>query len=217
MTAVELSDPPRPIDHYERALHGHPVQVELEDGTIVGLAADIWSRPRLGDDSVIRRCLGATLDVGCGSGRITEALANAGIHALGVDISTQAIHLARSRGSRALVQNIFARTPALGLWQHVLLMDGNIGIGGDAVALLARCRELLCADGTVLAEVQAPGSGIRHLLVRLVHAKQSTRPFRWLTTDASGIRAAAASVGLVVVDEWADAGRWFVELGVGDE
>jgi SAM-dependent methyltransferase len=217
MTAVELSEPPQPIEHYERALHGHPVRVELEDGTRIALAADLWSRPRPGDDSVIQRCTGPTLDVGCGSGRITEALADAGVAALGIDISLQAILLTRRRGSRALVQDVFARTPALGIWQHVLLMDGNIGIGGDAVALLARCRELLCADGTLLVEVQAPGSGIRHLLVRLVHAKQTSRPFRWLTTDANGIKVTAARVGLVLIDEWAERGRWFVELGVGDE
>jgi SAM-dependent methyltransferase len=216
MTVVQLSAAPQPIEHFERALHGHPVRVQLEDGTSVALAADMWSRPRVGDDSVVRRCMGPTLDVGCGSGRITEALEKAGLKALGIDISSEAIHLTRRRGSRGLVQDIFARTPALGRWQHVLLLDGNIGIGGDAVALLGRCRELLAARGTVLVEVQAPGSGIQHLLVRLIHGQQSSRPFRWLTSDAHGIKAAAASVGLVLVDEWASRGRWFVELGVND-
>ena len=214
MTVVQLSDAPPPIDHFERALHGHPVRVQLEDGTCVALAAEMWSRPRTGDNSVVRRCLGPTLDVGCGSGRITEALGTAGIKALGIDISTEAIQLTRGRGSPGEVRDIFARTPSLGLWQHVLLLDGNIGIGGDAVALLGRCRELLAANGTVLVEVEAPGSGLRHLLVRLVHGQQSSRSFRWLTSDAHGIAAAVASAGLVLMDEWACRGRWFVELGV---
>jgi SAM-dependent methyltransferase len=213
MTAVELSDPPHPIDLYERALHGHPVGVQLENGTRIALQTGVWSRPRAGDSSVIRRCRGATLDVGCGSGRFTEALARAGTPALGVDISPLAIRLTRSRGSAALLQDIFARTPTLGLWHQVLLMDGNVGIGGDAVALLARCRELLCPGGTVLVEVDPPGSGVQQLLVQLVHAEWSSRPFRWLTSDANGIKAIAATVGLAVIDEWGEAGRWFVELG----
>lgn len=216
MTAVELSDLAPPIDVYERALAGHPVEVRLENGTCLALAAEVWSRPRSGDDSVIARCQGATLDVGCGAGRLPEALSKAGIPALGIDVSAQAVQLARGRGSAAVLRDVFARSPSLGRWQHVLLMDGNIGIGGNVAALLRRCRELLLPGGTVLAEVQAPGSGLKHVRARLVHAEQSSRPFRWLVSDAGGIRAAAAAVGLVFVDEWADSGRWFVELSSGN-
>ena len=160
---------------------------------------------------------GETLDVGCGSGRVTLALAAAGLPALGIDVSAHAVLLTRRRGVAAFRQNVFARTPDLGRWQHVLLMDGNIGIGGDAHALLERCRQLLQPAGSVIVEAGAPGTGSRSLMVRLVHAHGHSHPVRWLTCDAAGIKAAGGKVGLVAKDEWTSGGRWFVELGTADE
>ncbi len=211
MTGVDLRDP-LAIHFYERALDGQPVRVRLEDGTDAPLAAQVWNTSRPGDDSVLARCRSATLDVGCGSGRLTEALTAVGVRALGVDISPQAVLLTRSRGADAVCQDIFARSPRLGRWQHVLLMDGNIGIAGDAGALLGRCRELLGRDGTVIVEAGQPGSGIRQLVVQLVHADRPSRPFRWLVSDGNGIKAMGAAVGLVPSAEWSAGGRWFVEL-----
>ncbi|HEX4428535.1 MAG TPA: class I SAM-dependent methyltransferase [Frankiaceae bacterium] len=211
MTSLQLSDT-LPIHLYERALAGHPVGVQLEDGTHAPLTADVWSRPRPGDGSVVSRCHGATLDVGCGSGRFTEAVAAAGLAALGIDISPHAVRLARRRGVQARQRDVFAQAPSLGRWKHVLLMDGNIGIGGDPGHLLQRCRELLARDGTVLVETGPPGTGSRGLLVRLVHAGASSRPFRWHVSDANGIRSVAAAMGLRATDEWTAGGRWFLEL-----
>jgi SAM-dependent methyltransferase len=211
MTSVQLSDT-LPLHFYERALAGHRVSVKFEDGTHAPLAAEIWSEPRPGDGSVVGRCHGATLDVGCGSGRLTQALAGAGVPALGIDISPHAVRLARRRGVDALRQDVFAPSWGCGRWSHVLLMDGNVGIGGDAAALLRRCRELLCDGGSVIVEASAPGTGSRRLLVQLVHAGRSSRPFRWLIADANGIRSVAADVGLISTSEWAVGGRWFIEL-----
>lgn len=49
------------------------------------------------------------------------------------------------------------RCPAKGGWGHVLLADGNIGIGGDPAALLRRTVSLLRPDGTVLVELAPAG------------------------------------------------------------
>lgn len=197
---------------YEWALEGHRIQVQLEDGTHLPLAAELWGRPRVGDDSVIERCHGATLDVGCGAGRITSALASAGVPALGIDISAHAVVLCRRRGVPALQRDVFALSPDIGLWQHVALIDGNIGIGGDAAVLLRRCKDLLCDGGTVIVETSPPGAGCQRLLVRLVHGSISSRPFSWLITDSRTVKTIGMAVGLVSTSEWAVAGRWFVEL-----
>lgn len=210
MTGVDLSD--LPIHFYERALDGQPIAVQLEDGTHAPLAAEIWSKPRPGDDTVVRRCTGATLDVGCGAGRFAQALQAAGVPAVGIDISARAVFLSRLRGSAALHRDVFAQAPDLGLWQHVLLMDGNIGISGDAAALLTRSMDLLHPTGTIIVEAEPPGTGCQKMLVRLVHGATPSRPFRWLISDADAIVAVGAEVGLVPADTWAAGGRWFVEL-----
>ncbi len=211
MTGVELTDA-LPIHFYERALAGQPVAVQLADGTQMPLAAGTWSRTRRGDDSVVGRCRGATLDVGCGTGRFVRALHAAGVPALGIDISARAVSLARLQGGAAVHQDIFAISPDLGRWQHVLLIDGNIGISGNAAALLRRSKDLLRSGGSIIVEAATPGTGCRELSVRLVHGAVPSRQFKWLACDTRAIVALAAELGLVPSDEWTAGGRWFVEL-----
>ena len=98
-----------------------------------------WRRTRTTADlALLAHCEGPTLDVGCGPGRLTEALAERGHVVLGIDV----VHEARRPDPRAGVSPRSAATsstplPGEGRWQTVLLADGNIGIGGDPVALLA--------------------------------------------------------------------------------
>lgn len=40
----------------------------------------------------------------------------------------------------------------------MLLLRGNIGIGGDPISLLRRCRGLLRPGGIVVVDVAAPGA-----------------------------------------------------------
>src|SRR6185437_3825825 len=47
-----------------------------------------------GDKSILDRCEGPTLDIGSGPGRLTVALAERGIPALGIDITPYAVDLA---------------------------------------------------------------------------------------------------------------------------
>jgi SAM-dependent methyltransferase len=211
MTGVDLSDP-LPIHFYEKALVGERISIQLADGTDIPLPAGQWSETRPGDGSIIERCYGATLDVGCGAGRITAALTAAGVLALGIDISAYAVRLCRRRGAAAVQQDIFAPAPDIGRWQHVVLIDGNIGIYADAAALLERCKELLHENGTIIVEASSPGTGNQKLLVRLLDGSTPSRPFSWLLCDVGSIKAVGLSVGLQATAEWAVNGRWFVEL-----
>src|SRR5689334_4305951 len=54
-----------------------------------------------GDRRLLDHCAGATLDVGCGPGRLTAELARRGTPALGVDIAPEAVRQARRRGAPA--------------------------------------------------------------------------------------------------------------------
>ena len=46
-----------------------------------------------------------------------------------------------------------SRLPAEGRWGTALLMDTNVGMGGDVAALLARCMRLVIPGGLIICEV----------------------------------------------------------------
>ena len=98
--------------------------------------------------------------LGCGPGRHLHELSGRGVYALGVDLSAVAVDLACSGGARAMVADIFGDVPGAGSWRTALLLDGNIGIGGDPVRLLTRLRSLLTDEGVALVELDP--TGIRH-------------------------------------------------------
>jgi SAM-dependent methyltransferase len=198
---------------YEQALAGVAApEVERADGTARPLQARQWLAAAPGDESLLRRCAGPTLDVGAGPGRLTVALAERGVPALAIDITPYAVALARSLGALALQRDVFGTVPGTGRWATVLLADGNIGIGGDPVALLRRARELLAPGGSVVTEVSPPGSGSEPERVRLRTAAGPGPWFPWAWVGADQIGALAAAAGLLVRQSWAEAGRWFAVL-----
>jgi len=201
---------------YERALAGleHPV-VEHPDGNATALAAQRWLRATPGDDSLLGRCNGPTLDVGAGPGRLTVALAERGVPALAIDVAPYAVGLARCGGALALQRDVFGYLPGTGRWATVLLADGNIGIGGDPAILLRRSRSLLKPGGAIVAEVEPPGAQLRREQVRLRTSDQTGAWFPWAWVGVDQIGALADSTALQVAHVWADAGRWFTELNRG--
>src|ERR1700743_2888321 len=143
---------------YEHALTGRAEpEIEHADGSRTPLPVADWLRALPGDTSIVDRCSGATLDVGSGPGRLTVALAERGIPALGIDVTPYAVQIARASGAFAILRDVFGRVPGTGRWKTVLLADGNIGIGGDPAALLRRIGDLLAPDGHPLGQVPRPG------------------------------------------------------------
>jgi hypothetical protein len=188
---------PTALDVYAAALDataaGSPATLTTHDTTGQCSIVDIqdWLGGRPGDEALVNRCVGTTLDVGCGPGRLTAAVASTGVPALAADVFT-----VREEGA----------------WQHVLLADGNIGIGGDPVRLLERCRRLLGPGGTVLVELAEPGTASRRDVLRLRHGSVLSAPFRWAYLAADDLSATATAAGLRDRDVWVEAGRWFAEL-----
>ena len=99
------------------------------------------------------------------------------------------------RGALALCQDVFAELPRSPIWQHVLLADGNIGLGGNPVRLLTRIARLLDSQGTVLVELTGPGELSIHD-VRLRVGDRTTRSFSWATVGTAAIGEVAAAAGL---------------------
>jgi SAM-dependent methyltransferase len=155
---------------------------------------------------------GPALDVGCGPGRHLSVLAGRGLFALGVDLSPVAVSMARQRGGRAIVGDVFDELPGAGTWRTALLLDGNIGIGGDPVRLLQRLGSLLCEGGTVLLELEPPGTVSAVTRARLELGGEYSEWFAWARVSACGIAAIAAQAEMMVEQEWSCGGRWFARL-----
>jgi SAM-dependent methyltransferase len=195
-----------------RAAAGRSAALTMVDDAGLASRVDVlgWCRGRLpGDGGLLRPCDGPTLDVGCGPGRLTAALHHAGVPALGIDVSRVAVRLARRRGAPALRRDVFAAVP--GRWRHVLLADGNIGIGGDPAVLLRRCHALLGPDGRVHAEIGPPGSRTWAGTATL-HAAGTAAAFRWAEVAADELPQVAARGGLRVRHIWTEEDRWFATL-----
>lgn len=188
------------------------------DGRHTPLPVTRWhGPPEPAVRELVDRCTGPSVDVGCGPGRVTAALAGRGLVSLGIDTSPTAVRLTRQRGAGALRRDVFEPLPGEGRWAHLLLVDGNIGIGGDPAALLGRCAELLRRGGTVLVELDPPGSGLWRGKAHVAYGDRD-RPahrgpiFRWARLGVEAVGRLAAGAGLVVRAVLHTDGRWFAEL-----
>ncbi len=199
-----------------RAGAGDPAVLTLHDdrGGEHRFDAAAWCRAELaGDESLLARCSGPTLDIGCGPGRLVAALDARGCPALGIDVSAAAVRLARARGVTALHRDVFDPLPGHGRWRRLLLADGNIGIGGDPHRLLRRCGDLLASDGRLLAELGPPGSRSWSGTATVRHdGKAPGVPLRWAVVAAHDLPALAAAAGLRIRETWTEADRWFASL-----
>lgn len=198
---------------YEEALAGRSFpQIEHADGSLRPLWVDDWRTLTPGDESILCRCQGPTLDVGSGPGRLTLALAERSVPALGIDITATAVTLTRASGALALQRDVFVEVPGTGRWHRVLLADGNIGIGGDPGALLRRLRELLMPGGVGLVEADPPGTPLLREQVRLRGPEAAGPWFPWARVGVDRLAVLATAAGLRVAETWTDARRWFAAL-----
>lgn len=190
-----------------------PPVLRTDDGDVIPLLLDRWQgSPPLEEAAVLARAVGPVLDVGCGPGRHTEALAERGTIALGIDTSPSAVDAARRRGCPVLHRSVFDPLPREGRWRSAFLIDGNIGIGGDAPRLLRRLRQVLAGDGRVLAEVEPPGLPTVVTRARVEHGHRFGPWFPWARVGMDGIDAVARAAGLRTTWTHAEEGRWFVQL-----
>jgi SAM-dependent methyltransferase len=202
---VNLDDP------FDIALAGRGCRLERVGAPAAPLDTRRWrAEAGASDRWLLDGCRGPTVDLGCGPGRLVAALTERGVPALGVDTSARAVAECSSRGGLVLHRNVFDELPGEGRWHHALLADGNVGIGGDPVALLARVRRLLGPGGSALVELTSGESGMWRGCARIAGPDGDRgRPFPWATVGAGAIAdvAAAAGLGLRRLRRWGPPGR----------
>lgn len=205
-------------DVFTRALQGVPTTVVHATGH-EPLPVATWAAPAdAADHALLDLCRGATLDIGCGPGRLTHELTRRGHRALGVDVVAEAVRQTRLRGAAAVEGDVFAPLPDEGRWSSVLLADGNVGIAGDPARLLHRVGQLLRRGGRAVVEVAAPGSGSSSGWSTIEGPLGRSRPFRWARLAVDDAAAVAATAGLVVLSAHQLAphdrsGRWAAVIG----
>lgn len=167
------------------------------------------------DKAVIARATAPVLDVGCGPGRHTQALAEQGVVVLGVDLSDHAVAIARDKGLGVLARSIFDAVPRAGRWNSALLLDGNVGIGGDPARLLSHVASLLRPEGQLLVEIEERATLSSMESVRLEIGDEAGPWFDWAQVDLQGLSTLAGEAQLEVTDVWSVRDRWFAALNAG--
>ena len=212
---------------YERALRGETVWYVMDphDGLSAGprptpgqpsrvVEATRWAgRADHADLSALALVRPPVLDLGCGPGRLVEALTAAHVPCLGVDVSRAAVTLTRRRGGCAVRRSLFASLPAEGHWGSVLLLDGNIGIGGSVPRLLDRVVELLRPGGRLVEVDPRDVDQAGHL--RLFHADGTcSEPVPWAQVGGPALRRTMAGRRLRPECGWSAGSRQFLSASV---
>jgi SAM-dependent methyltransferase len=183
-------------------------RIRRADGALEPLPLDRWLAPvDAADEAILQAVQAPVLDLGCGPGRHLARLRELGKDGLGVDLSPVAVAFARERGATAINGSLWDEVP--GTYATVLLLDGNIGIGGRPAALLRRAAELLAPGGAIVVETGGPTRRVR---VRIEAPGMVSEWFRWAWVGTEDIGAVAARAGLAVARTQELSGRTFVTL-----
>jgi SAM-dependent methyltransferase len=153
---------------------------------------------------------GPLLDVGCGPGRMVRAALDAGMQAWGLDADPAAVATCRAAGLPVLRRSVFDPLPLEGSWASLLLLDGNVGIGGDVTAMFTRCAELLRPGGALVVEAHPDPTRDVAALWRVRGAAGDSDPFPWSQVGLPALLRAADGFDLERVSE--RDGRWFAHL-----
>lgn len=197
---------------FDRAFTGSPTRVS---STVDALDLDVARWSGEADDvdlMVVSRCEPPVVDLGCGPGRMVVALNRSGRSALGVDMSAAAVGASMSRGGLALHRRISDPLPGEGRWGTALLVDSNVGMGGDLEALLRRCGDLVGAGGLIICEVDPREDRDEVHAVVLSSDGWRSDPLVWGRIGARTLARVASALDLLVAEEWSAGGRVFVNL-----
>jgi SAM-dependent methyltransferase len=193
------------LDHLE----GRPVdglELEVDDGTVVPAMHPEWFfRPREGWEPDERTLLedvvdGPVLDLGAGAGRVALDLMARGLAVTAIESSPGAAEVCRRRGVTDVRVGDLNEPPAEGRWRTVLLLCGNLGLGGSWEgnrALLHRVAEV-CDPGALLIGDSVTSEGRPEIGLRIRYRGTATPWWRQRNVAAREVPNLVAGTGWVV-------------------
>lgn len=189
---------------YERALQGERCWIRWDDGDVAILPVRQWigggDEDSGFDRSAVEMCSGATIELGCGPGRLIDRLTARGLPAVGVDQSITAVMLAQRRGAAVVRGDVFGPLPGMQCWQTVLLVDGTVGLGGDPARILSRAADLLIPGGRCVTEFDPLITGIRVGRVRLECGEVIGPWFHWARAGLDSAHRLAEQTGMAITE-----------------
>ena len=225
------------LDHHE-ARSGPPLLLESDDGSV--RSADLqptdffaphdeWT---FWEQAAIARASGAVLDLGAGAGRHSLHLQHKGHEVTAVDASPGAVEVCRARGIADARLGDLNEMPPDGRWDTILLMCGNLGLGGDwepTRSLLTRLGQLTTRGGLLIGDSVDPTSddpaslayeernreaGFHrgHVRLRLHYGDLVTPWWRQINFPPTDIGELVEGTGWTVEDQMGDAEGYAVVL-----
>jgi SAM-dependent methyltransferase len=119
---------------------------------------------------------GPVLDLGAGAGRVSLWLQERGFDVTAIDLSPGAVSVCQARGVRDARVGDLSRPPDDKRWRAILLLCGNLGLGGSwdaSRALLTRLAELATEDAVLIGDTVDP-NGAPEVGLRIRYRGEAT-------------------------------------------
>jgi SAM-dependent methyltransferase len=192
-------------DHLERK-EGPDLVLEVDDGTSVPAMAAEWffRQPEewvWWERDVLRVVAsGPVLDLGAGAGRSSLFFQSLGFDVTAVESSGGAAEVCRRRGVREVREIDLNDPPDDKPWAAVLLLCGNLGLGGtwDGIRrLLARLADI-CAPGARIVADSVTSEGRAEIGLRIRYGDVVTPWWRQRNVAAHEVESLVDGTGWII-------------------
>jgi SAM-dependent methyltransferase len=184
------------------------------------LAFYLSDRVRSVEAKALSHAVGRILDIGCGAGRVMAYLQALGHDVVGIDIDAKLVELCRKRGLTRVSVSSYEQLTDVGTFETLLLMDRNIGMGGNTEGLLKLfelCHDLCCPQGLLIfdsvevpPEYANPTPGVSEKRLRYKYGASEGPEFGWIHINDMNAKRILADAGWTARQVYREGGEYSV-------